>query len=393
VRDLGKGWRLLTAGQRASERPPCAGRCPPLTTTVALLDGAGTLCWKIRLPTEHRLGPVGRAGQTQWVAGPRRVMAVSWQGKRLVTTPLSGVRSHLVALADGGAAVLDSEHHVVAFHPNGKRRWRRRLRSAARPLALAAPPKSPGLGVAFSREVRGYDADGVERYRAALPAPASARRLAFFGPRSFWVWSPRGAYQVIEGKRILDRQPPRAPQDGRLFAGVLGPRRNFHALLAERGFHPVKLLAVTPTSALHWSRPYTGRRPADCHLRVGRAGRVVIRCPGEPRGRLVVRDARGVTRFDERLVAPRAALGPRGRFAVADQQRSRDMSLQCRLRWLDAEGAAAPPAPGHAVRPGRCGLPWFDARGTLYLDNAIVRATTPPTATARDTPGSEGAAP
>lgn len=364
VTDLGRGLRLVVAGLRASERPPCAGACPAPKMTVALVGGDGTVCWRVDLPAEHRLGPVARPGKTVWVAGPKQVFAVSWQGKRLGTQPVEGVRLGPVALADGGAVVVDGSGRLVAFRATGQPRWRKKPKTAERILALHRRPGG-GVAVAFPQAVRTYDADGVRRLKLRLPDRA-AQRWVLGVDSALWVGSLRGAYRVVKRGvagdvgRVRHRRPERAPADGRVFAAALGADGTLYALVAERGLYPVRLVAVTPNDALDWSRPFTGARPAGCRLRVGPRTQLGLVCPG---GRVVVRNQRGITRFDETGKQPQLSLGPAGRFAVAFERRRRDMSLTCWVRRYGPTGDAAV----QARLGGKCQPLWHDGVGHVYL--------------------------
>lgn len=356
------GFRLLTSGLRASERPPCAGACAPPEMVLTLVDGEGAVCFRTTLPDEHRLGPVTQLGRTIFVAGPRRIHAVSWEGRRLATTTAEGLVGEPVALADGGAAFLDAERYVLAFRPDGTLRYRRRPETPAAPLALSPRPGG-GLLVAFGAEVRGYDTDGVEMFRRGLPDTSASRGLVALGPRALWVWSNRGAYRFREDGSLGERLPPLAPGDGQLFAATLGPDGIFYALFAERGFHPVKLAAFLPRGAPHWSRPYTGARPGQCRLLPAPGHQLGVLCSESPLGRAVVRDREGITRFDEEVARPQLAFGPRGAFALAEDRQARDMSDRCRVRrWGDTGDE-----PRQSERAGRCPLLWADAQGALYL--------------------------
>ncbi|MDY0004873.1 MAG: hypothetical protein RBU30_26480 [Polyangia bacterium] len=329
---------------------------------LGLLDGQGSVCFRQTLPDEHRLGPVGRPGGAIFVAGPRRVHAVSWDGRLLATTVVEGLVGSPVSLEDGGAAFTDGEGYLVVFRPDGTLRYRKRPQTPAAPLALAARP-SGGVLVAFGQEVRGYDADGVELWKRPIGDLASRRGLAGLGPRAFWVWSSRGAYRFREDGSLGDRLPPNSPKDGQLFAADLGRGGVFYALYSERGFFPIKLTAFLPTGAPRWSRPFTGDRPGPCRLLAAPKERLAVLCEGEPQGRAVVRDAEGLTSFDEELVRPQVAFGPDGAFGVADDTRARDMSERCRVRLFTRRGEAR----RTWDLAGRCPLLWADARGTMYL--------------------------
>lgn len=364
VTDLGRGLRLLVAGQRASERPPCAGKCPAPKMTLALVGGHGAVCWRVDLPAEHRLGPVGRRGKTLWVAGPKQVFAVSWQGRLLGSNPVDSPRLGPVALADGGAVVVDAQGRLVAFRATGKPRWRKKPKTHERVLAMHLRPEG-GVAVAFVGEARTYDTDGVRRLGLRLPDRARKRDLAGV-PGALWVWSEQGAYRLakkgVAGDygRVRHRVPSKAPGDGRVFAAVLGPDGTLYVILAERGLHPVRLVAVSTNDALGWSRPFTGTRPAGCRMRTGPRTQLGVVCPG---GRVVVRDRRGITRFDERGVRPRLSLGPAGRYAVAFEVRSRDMSLVCWVRRYGPTGESAT----QSRIPGACKALWHDGTGRVYL--------------------------
>lgn len=364
VTDLGRGLRLLVAGQRASEQPPCAGKCPAPKMTLALVGGDGTVCWRVDLPAEHRLGPVGRPGKTLWVAGPKQVFAVSWRGKLLASNPVDGPRLGPVALADGGAVVVDAQNRLVAFRAAGQPRWRKKPKTHERALALHLRPEG-GVAVAFAEEVRTYDVDGVRRLKLRLPDHARKRDLAGV-PGALWVWSEQGAYRLakkgVAGDigRVRHRVPPKAPSDGRVFAAVLGPRGTLYVILAEHGLHPVRLVAVSTNDALGWSRPFTGTRPAGCRMRTGPRTQLGVVCP---HGRVVVRDRRGITRFDETGKKPRLSLGPTGRYAVAFEVRSRDMSLACWVRRYGPTGESAV----QSRISGGCQTLWHDGTGRVYL--------------------------
>jgi len=332
--------------------------------TLALVGGRGTVCWRVDLPAEHRRGPVGRAGKTLWVAGPKQMFAVSWQGKLLAANPVDRPRLGPVALADGGAVVVDAQGRLVGFRGTGGLRWRKMPKTHERALALHRRPEG-GVAVAFTEEVRTYDADGVRRLRLQLPDRVQRRDLAGV-PSALWVWSERGAYRLAkkgvagDGGRVHHRVPPAAPGDGRVFAAVLGPDGTLYAILAERGLHPVRLVAVSTNNALEWSRPFTGARPAGCRMRTGPGTQLGVVCPA---GRVVVRSRRGLTRFDEHGTKPRLSLGPAGRYAVAFEVRTRDMSLACWVRRY-------PPTGDSAVQsriPGACQTLWHDGLGRVYL--------------------------
>ncbi|MFH2010156.1 MAG: PQQ-binding-like beta-propeller repeat protein [bacterium] len=363
VQALGRGLRLITAGLRASELPPCTGRCSAPRMTLALVGGDGTICWRTDLPAEHRLGPAGRAGKPLWVAGPKQVFAVSWQGKVLgqdqVNRPVLGP----IALEDGGAAVVDSEGHMVAYRANGRRRWRRKPILTDRPQDIH-PRRGGGLVVAFAGEVRAYDADGVRRFRARLPDRTQGRRVAVAGD-ALWVWSLRGAYHLSAEGQVTTRQPPAAPGDGRVFAGALGAGKLFYAILAEKGFYPIKLVAVGDNDAVQWSRPYTGARPKDCRITTGSKRQLGVECTD---GRVVVRDETGITRFDETCQAGRLALGPGGRYAVAEELRTKDMARLCRVRWFGATGDTFQ----QRRTKGKCPALWYDGVGRVYLGTTRV---------------------
>lgn len=364
VTDLGRGLRLVVAGVRASERRPCAGACPAPKMTLALVGGDGAVCWRVALPAEHRLGPVARPGKTVWVAGPKQVFAVSWRGKLLASQPLDGVRLGPVALADGSAVVVDGPGYLVAFRATGQPRWRKKPKTAERILALHRRPGG-GISVAFPSAVRTYDVDGVRRLKLRLPNRATERWVLGV-PGALWVGSLRGAYRVVKKGvagdvgRVRHRRPERAPADGRVFAAALGADGTLYALVAERGLYPVRLVAVTPNDALDWSRPFTGARPAGCRLRVGPRTQLGLVCPG---GRVVVRNLRGITRFDETGKQPRLSLGPAGRYAVAFEQRRRDMSLTCWVRRYGPTGETAV----HSRLGGKCQPLWHDGAGRVYL--------------------------
>lgn len=356
------GFRLLVAGLRVSERPPCAGACASPDMTLALVDSQGSLCFRVTLPDEHRLGPVGRPGGTLFVAGPRRVYALAWDGRRLATTVAEGLRGDPVSLEDGGAAFLDAEGYLLVYRPDGTLRYRKRPETPAAPLALARRPGG-GVLVAFGQEVRGYDVDGVEMFKRSLPDVARERRLAGLGSRALWVWSARGAYRFREDGSLGDRLPPRAPKDGQLFDATLGPKGLFFALFAEQGFHPMKLGAFLPTGAPHWSRPYTGARPSRCRLLPATGGQLAVLCEGEPLGRAVVRDPEGLTRFDEELMRPQVAFGSEGAFAVAEDRQAKDMTEHCRVRRFGRSEAPIETT----ERAGRCPVLWATASGALHL--------------------------
>jgi hypothetical protein len=364
VTDLGRGLRLLVAGQRASERPPCAGKCPAPKMTLALVGGQGTVCWRVDLPAEHRRGPVGHAGKSLWVAGPKQVFAVSWQGKLLATNPVDRVRLGPVALADGGAVVTDGSGRLVAFRASGKPRWQKKPKTHERVLALGRRPEG-GVAAAFAGEVRTYDADGVRRLRLRLPDRARKREVSGV-PGALWVWSKRGAYRLAkkgvagDNGRVRHRVPPKAPADGRVFSAVLGPDGTLYTIIAERGLYPVRLVSVATNDALGWSRPFTGTRPAGCRMRMGPKTQLGVVCPN---GRVVVRDRRGITRFDERGKKPRLSLGPKGRYAVAFEVRRRDMSLACWVRRYAPTGESNL----QSRLPGACQALWHDGTGRAYL--------------------------
>ncbi len=364
VTDLGRGLRLVVAGQLASERPPCAGKCPAPKMTLVLVAGDGTVCWRNELPAEYRLGPVARPGKTVWVAGPKQVFAVSWEGKRLATKAVNGPRLGLVSLADGGVVTVDATGHLVAFRATGLPRWRKKPKTHERILALHRRPEG-GVSVAFPGQLRTYDADGVRRLKLRLPDRAQRRGVAGVA-RALWVWSHRGAYRLAkkgvagdEG-RIRHRQPTGAPTDGRVFSAALGPDGTLYALLAQKGLYPVRLVAVGTNDALGWSRPFTGTRPAGCVMRTGPKTQLGVVCPN---GRVVVRDSRGITRFDERGKKPRLSLGPAGRYAVAFQTRNREMNLQCWVRRYGPTGETA----RQSRLPGACPAVWHDGKGRVYL--------------------------
>jgi len=364
VTDLGGGMRLLVAGQRASEMPPCAGQCPAPKMTLALVGGRGVVCWRVDLPAEHRMGPVGQSGQTLWVAGPKRVFAVSWQGKILASNRVDGPRLALVSQAGGGVVVADASGGLVAFRATGRPRWRKKPKTSERALALGRRPEG-GVAVAFAEEVRTYDADGVRRLKIRLPDRAGRRAVAGVAG-ALWVWSERGAYRLAkkgvagDNGQIRHRRPGQAPTDGRVFAAVLGPDGVFYVILAQRGLHPVRLVAVSTNDALAWSRPFTGARPAGCRLRTGSRTQIGVVCP---QGRVVVRDRKGITRFDETGVKPRLSLGPAGRYAVAFEVRRRDMSPACWVRRYGPTGQTAQ----QSRLPGGCQTLWHDGLGRVYL--------------------------
>jgi len=369
VTDLGRGLRLVVSGQLASERPPCAGKCPAPKMTLALVGGDGVVCWRVNLPAEHRLGPVGRRGKTLWVTGPKQVFAVSWRGQLLASTPVDRPRLGPVALADGGAVVVDAQGHLVAFRPTGRPRWRKKPKTHERILALGLRPEG-GVAVAFAGEARTFDSDGVRRLVLRLPERARRRGLAGV-PGALWVWSEQGAYRLAkkgvagDHGRVRHRVPAKAPGDGRVFAAVLGPDGTLYVILAERGLHPVRLVAVSTNDALAWSRPFTGTRPAGCRMRTGPRTQLGMVCPG---GRVVVRDRRGITRFDERGSKPRLSLGLAGRFAVAFEVRGRDMSLACWVRRYGPTGDAA----AQSRFPGACQTLWHDGTGRAYLGVRLI---------------------
>ncbi len=364
VIDLGRGVRLVVAGQRASERPPCVGQCPRPKMTLALVGGHGVVCWRVDLPAEHRLGPVGLRGKTLWVAGPKHVFAVSWQGKLLASNQVDGPRPGLVALADGGVVMAEASGSLVAFRAGGKIRWRTKPKTHERILALHRRPEG-GVAVAFAGEVRTYDADGVRRLKVRLPERARKRELA--GVQGvLWVWSERGSYRLVkkgvagDSGQIRHRLPSAAPADGRVFSAVLGPDGVFYVILAQRGLHPVRLVAVSTDDALKWSRPFTGTRPAGCLMRTGPRTQIGVVCPN---GRVVVRGRRGITRFDSTGVKPRLSLGPDRRYAVAFEVRRRDMSLAC---WVRRYGPTGETAIESRIGGG-CQTLWHDGTGVVYL--------------------------
>jgi hypothetical protein len=364
VLDLGRGQRLLVAGLRASERSPCAGKCPAAKMTLALVGAYGVVCWRLDLPAEHRMGPVGRRGKTFWVAGPKHVFAVSGQGRLLASNLVEGSRLGLVGQRDGGVVVADASGTLVAFRATGQPRWRKKPKTHERALALHRRPEG-GVAVAFAGEVRTYDADGVRRLKVRLPERARKRDLAG-AVGALWVWSERGAYRLTkkgvagDAGEIRHRRPTGAPRDGRVFSAVLGPDGVFYVLLAERGLYPVRLVAVSTSDALAWSRPFTGTRPAGCRMRTGPGTQLGVVCP---HGRVVVRDRRGITRFDSTGVKPRLSLGPDRRYAVAFEVRSRDMSLVCWVRWYGPKGESA----RQKRIGGGCQTLWHDGTGVVYL--------------------------
>jgi hypothetical protein len=77
----------------------------------------------------------------------------------------------------------------------------------------------------------------------------------------------------------------------------------------------------------------------------------------------MVRDRRGLTRFDETGVKPRLSLGPGGRYAVAFEVRRRDTSLAC---WVRRYGATGESATQTRLR-GPCPPLWHDGQGRVYL--------------------------
>jgi hypothetical protein len=204
----------------------------------------------------------------------------------------------------------------------------------------------------------------VPRFVTALPDRAAVRELAVTGP-SLWVWSSSGAYRLSAAGIVLARQPALAPGTGQVYAAAAQGDRLL-LLFAEQGFHPVRVAAITATEVMAWSRPYTGQQPRQCRIVPGPAGQLAIRCPD---GRLAVRDAAGITRYDE--VAEgwhRAALGPRGEFAVAAEGRDRTLKKECRVRRFGETGDDSTAL----TRPRPCGTLWYDATGRLRLDNLLL---------------------
>jgi hypothetical protein len=315
----------------------------------------------VDVPVEHRRGPVGVPGGPLWLAGPDQLAAVGATGQRLAVHRVAGPRLGPVALADGGVALVEGAGELVGYRATGAERYRRKLEPADPAQALARLPGG-GVAVAFAAEVRGYDADGVPRFTATLPDRGTDRGLALAGD-TLWTWSATGAYRISLKGEVLARQPAGAPRTGRVYAAATRDGTLF-LLVAEKGFHPVRVAAVDRTDGVAWSRPFTGDPPRDCRLAIGPAGQVAMTCPGH---RVVVRDPTGITRYDATNEGPhRAALGPSGQFLVAVEGRDRSLARECRFLHY----APAGDEPRVTTRPGVCPVPWFDAAGRRYAGSA-----------------------